>query len=179
MAFPLLATASAPNSRSIAPSLHHALIDMVAAHAEEASFYVKADGTPKVHANATPCAKGAASLAATAALATHELPPPSPISVEPLVSALEAIQTFVTRLNEPLTKGEALAFGKHIGRLAQNGLSGTGPNSEAIAALQKAEAVLAQVQGCPEQAREIVAQGYYGHALCLARHVIAKAGGRA
>ncbi len=42
-------------------------------------------------------------------------------------------------------------------------------------ALRKAEAVLSQLQEQPEQARDIIRQGYYGHALVRCRSAIAEA----
>lgn len=47
------------------------------------------------------------------------------------------------------------------------------PNGQALRALQKAEAVLAQLQDRPEQAREIIAQGYYAVALVEVRRALA------
>lgn len=46
---------------------------------------------------------------------------------------------------------------------------------EMVGALHKAEAVLAQLQDRPEQARDIIRQGYYGHALVRCRSAIAEA----
>lgn len=44
-----------------------------------------------------------------------------------------------------------------------------------VDALKKAEAVLSQVQEHPDRARDIVAQGYFGHALVRARRLTASA----
>lgn len=46
---------------------------------------------------------------------------------------------------------------------------------EMVDALRKAEAVLAQLQERPEEARDIIRQGYYGHALVRCRNAIAEA----
>lgn len=43
-----------------------------------------------------------------------------------------------------------------------------------VEVLRKTEAILSQLQECPDQAREIIAQGYYGHALVRSRTVLAK-----
>lgn len=41
-------------------------------------------------------------------------------------------------------------------------------------ALRKAEAILSQIQENPDKAMDIVAQGYFGHALVRSRSVLAK-----
>lgn len=45
---------------------------------------------------------------------------------------------------------------------------------EMLDALKKAEAVLAQLQDNPDKAKEIIVQGYFGHALIRSRAVLAK-----
>lgn len=45
---------------------------------------------------------------------------------------------------------------------------------EMLDALRKAEAVLAQLQDNPEKAKDIIVQGYFGHALIRSRAVLAK-----
>lgn len=42
-----------------------------------------------------------------------------------------------------------------------------------VDALRKAEAVLAQLQDNPDKARDIIVQGYFGHALVRSRAVLA------
>ena len=43
-----------------------------------------------------------------------------------------------------------------------------------VDALRKAEAVLAQLQDNPDQAKDIIVQGYFGHALVRSRAALAK-----
>lgn len=99
--------------------------------------------------------------------------PPGPWSA-PSAAVYAADGMMVCSLGDAEVANAYLKRGDGNGAMLMAAAQALAAIPDLVDALRKAEAVLAQLQDNRDQAREIIVQGYFGHALARSRAALAK-----